>query len=353
MNVVLPTRIAFLDVAKALAIVLVVWGHLIQQTTVDFWNSKIFSFIYSFHMPLFFLLSGMFLDKLFSLSFFEALRKRAFQLLLPALVIAFTIYLIDILLGYSGITLRNVINVMVYMPWFCVTLFFCSMVAYVAMKGFKKDIWACLGSILILCLIPNVDCFELKSFLTFVWCGYFIKKYQDFLLRHIPQILPVLLLAFVILLFFWDINYTVYKTKAIFWTINLSGGTVAFEGYNLWVFIYRLAIGLMGSISALLFTKVLYDKTRWARSSVIAYIGCNTLGIYLLQILGERYFFRYFSVVNDWFGSYMMPWMVHAVVFPLCAIGIVLIITALVYLLRKNDYLSLLFLGDIKVLSWK
>lgn len=356
MDITSSTRIAFLDVAKALAIVLVVWGHLIQLTTINYWNNAVFSFIYSFHMPLFFLLSGMFVDKLFPLSFFEALRKRAFQLLLPALVLSFSIYLVEILLGERGITLRNVINVVERIPWFCATLFLCNMVVYIAKRWLKKDIWACLCSIVLLCLIPNIDCFNLKSFLPFVWCGYFVMKYKVVIFHNAVKILPISLLMFAFLLFFWDINYTVYKTEAIFWSINLSQGLVVYNGYNVLAFIYRLLIGFCGAMSVLLLTKILYGKIRWTKSSLIAYIGCNTLGIYLLQTLGEWYLFSHLSVVNELFNYpflHTFSWMVQAVVLPICAIGIVLIITGLIYLLRKNDYLSLLFLGDIKVLSWK
>lgn len=344
------TRIAFLDVAKAFAIILVVWGHLIQQTTSDFWDSKIFSFIYSFHMPLFFLLSGMFIEKLFSLSFFAALKKRFLQLLLPAFVLSFSIYLVELLSGVSSITLRNFVKVIVDMPWFCVTLFFGSMIVIVAMKWLKKDIWACLFSLLILGLIPNKDFFSLKSFLPFIWSGYFIMKYKTFIFRNAIKILPFSMLIFVILLSFWDINYTVYKTEAIFWSIDSAHGLV-FNSYNIWAFVYRCSIGFWGAISALLLIKILYEKMRWIRSSVIAYIGCNTLGIYLLQVWGEKYLFKYLSVLNISFLAF--SWIEQAIIFPICAVVIVLIITMLIYMLRKNGYLSLLFLGDIKVLSWK
>jgi len=47
-----------LDIAKGLAIMLVVMGHVIQLSNVSFDQSVGFRFIYSFHMPLFVLLSG-------------------------------------------------------------------------------------------------------------------------------------------------------------------------------------------------------------------------------------------------------------------------------------------------------
>ena len=49
------------DAIKALAIILVVWGHAIQYFhghSYDYWNDPIFKTIYGFHMPIFALVSG-------------------------------------------------------------------------------------------------------------------------------------------------------------------------------------------------------------------------------------------------------------------------------------------------------
>lgn len=54
-------RDTVLDIARGIAAILVVWGHCIQYFSVnglDFWESKVFQAIYSFHMPLFMLISG-------------------------------------------------------------------------------------------------------------------------------------------------------------------------------------------------------------------------------------------------------------------------------------------------------
>ena len=51
-------RDAFLDIAKGLAIILVVIGHVIQGSSENFDDLLWFKVIYSFHMPLFIFLSG-------------------------------------------------------------------------------------------------------------------------------------------------------------------------------------------------------------------------------------------------------------------------------------------------------
>lgn len=52
-------RIDFIDLAKGFAILLVVLGHIVQHNINSTISKPIFNFIYSFHMPLFFILSGM------------------------------------------------------------------------------------------------------------------------------------------------------------------------------------------------------------------------------------------------------------------------------------------------------
>lgn len=49
-----------IDIIKGIAIYCVLWGHCIQCMAgdVDFFNIKAITFIYSFHMPLFALISG-------------------------------------------------------------------------------------------------------------------------------------------------------------------------------------------------------------------------------------------------------------------------------------------------------
>lgn len=52
-----------LDNLKGIAIFLVVWGHSLQYLNngeFDFFENSLFQVIYSFHMPLFMVISGFF-----------------------------------------------------------------------------------------------------------------------------------------------------------------------------------------------------------------------------------------------------------------------------------------------------
>ena len=76
-------RLADIDIAKGIGIILVVLGHLLSES-----GGVLHDWIYSFHMPLFFVLSGI------TLSPGRSLTKLAFRTLIPYLVwsVAATIY---------------------------------------------------------------------------------------------------------------------------------------------------------------------------------------------------------------------------------------------------------------------
>ena len=73
-------RIAYIDCARALAIFLVVLGHTISGT--------VSAFLYSFHMPLFFIISGMLLNNRNNseIRFADTVKKRAFGYMIPYVI---------------------------------------------------------------------------------------------------------------------------------------------------------------------------------------------------------------------------------------------------------------------------
>jgi len=83
-------RVEYIDIARGIGILLVVMGH------NDFSLISPFAYqvIYSFHMPLFFFLSGYFLDA--SIPFFEFLKKRFHSILKPYFFTIFLIYFMSV-----------------------------------------------------------------------------------------------------------------------------------------------------------------------------------------------------------------------------------------------------------------
>ena len=89
-------RIEYIDIARGIGILLVVMGHNDFSLVSPF----AYKLIYSFHMPLFFFLSGYFLNT--SIGFWDFFKKRFNSLIKPYLFTLFLIYFISISFGRIG-----------------------------------------------------------------------------------------------------------------------------------------------------------------------------------------------------------------------------------------------------------
>lgn len=144
-------RIDYLDTAKGIAILLVVAGHTLSNFIP---GTMIGRWIYSFHMPLFFILSGYFYR---SSDLKSAIIKKARHLLLPYLIINF-LKLVEALIEHgfslsvvseyalrtfygSGSSARANICLLpakiTGMTWFLLALFFCQII-YLALDEFSR-----------------------------------------------------------------------------------------------------------------------------------------------------------------------------------------------------------------------
>ena len=88
-------RIQWVDCAKGIAVILVVLGHCVRAANSDT-ELVARAIIFSFHMPLFFLLSGLTTGYSKSVpEYFRKLLHSAYRLLVPAVLLYITITLID------------------------------------------------------------------------------------------------------------------------------------------------------------------------------------------------------------------------------------------------------------------
>ena len=99
-------RNAFIDIIKGVAIFLMLWGHCIQyciaRSGLDFYENNVFRFIYTFHMPLFMLVSGyLFFFSFSKRNLKELLVHRVQSLLQPIVFCSFFNFVVTTSLIYA------------------------------------------------------------------------------------------------------------------------------------------------------------------------------------------------------------------------------------------------------------
>ena len=166
----MPKRIEYIDIARGIGILLVVLAH----NDFGFISQYGHEVIYSFHMPLFFFLSGYFVKT--DISFLEFFKKRFHSLLKPFLFTLFLIYFTSVSFEKMafGTALRRIGKSLygtgVYIDWvqlwFLPNLFVVSLYAFlfIVLVGKLNNRWLRLG-ILTATLAVSVP--FLKSFYPF------------------------------------------------------------------------------------------------------------------------------------------------------------------------------------------
>jgi fucose 4-O-acetylase-like acetyltransferase len=157
-------RVAYIDIARGLGIMLVVLGHTLAEANYHVQNLNVLflgQLIYSFHMPLFFFLSGMFFKP--DMRFPDLLKRRFDSLLKPYLFTLFLIYFVSVFydknLGLSTAAVRivkalygNSYYLELYWSqiWFLPALFAINLFAFGFYAIFKRlPVWTMLIGLLL------------------------------------------------------------------------------------------------------------------------------------------------------------------------------------------------------------
>lgn len=277
-------RITYIDSAKGIGIILVIFGHLLSL------DSPLSSIIYSFHMPFFFLVSGIFANA--SGKFFPYLSKQIKRLLVPFLIV----FAIGMAVTFLIPSLRlqkitDVIPLLIYARpieinvgpiWFLACLFDVTIFFWIYFKLIlsKNNLLINLISLGVLTIIafflPKVE--EKVGFqlpfkldvavmaLVFYTIGFLLKRYflsENFgqpLWVRMTQLVSTLLIVILLPYFFIDQTY-------------LSGGTY---GPDLFLYIFT---AFCGSIFVLTLG-LIFSKVR-----LLNYIGKNSLIIFSIHSL--------------------------------------------------------------------
>jgi fucose 4-O-acetylase-like acetyltransferase len=190
----MPKRIEYLDIARGIGILLVVLGH----NDLGALSPFLHKFIYSFHIPLFFFLSGYFINT--SLPFLDFLRKRFHAILKPYLFTIFLIYLASVSfekMGFEtalGRILKSLYGSINYIDWgqlwFLPHLFVVSLYAFIFISVVNRlrERWVTWGILLATLVISLLF---LHSFYPFS-ISLFDKDYRVY---GLPFSLDVVLLS--------------------------------------------------------------------------------------------------------------------------------------------------------------
>ena len=335
-------RIEYIDALKAFAIFCVLWGHSLQylKNGYDFFHNPMFEFIYSFHMFLFFLISGFFFSSSLKLKFKDFLYKKSIQLLLPCviwamifsvMIFSYTIVYMNEPFSYTE-ELKSILFPTGW-PWFLRELFISYLIVYISLKLLKKDWLACLLSLGFVLIAPYCD--TQRVFLPMFWAGVYMKNNYPFISKYAKQILIMSGAIFAICLLFWDGNYTIYVTE---FPKILEIKTLSFNFANIDISFFRLLIGFCGSLFWFILFERIYKNNKFF--ACLGKIGANTIAIYLLQTLILEYIINRkidFPNMNTWTYSLIITPLISLAVLGFCMI--------IISFVKKNKYIELLLFG--------
>ena len=339
-------RSPYLDIIKAILIILVIIGHSIQygsgSTYLEkqlFFNNYLFKFIYSFHMPLFIMISGyLSYNSLNKNSLKETFISKFKSLIIPLFFWSIIPFIIN-LEFYSIIeSLKFFIAVFSTNLWFLWSLFYINILVKLINKYFKDNIFIYILSILITFILPNTFVikyfniqFSLYSFLYFYFLiGYFYKKYNlEDKLNKLFNIKTLIIntIIFILLLIPFSTNDYIYVSG-----INIIGNYK-----QLFIDLYRYLLGLLGSIELLLLIKLLLPKIKDNLKDKLLYLGKNTLGIYIISSIIHPYLLP--IITKDLTNINYLFIFIESII-------ILIISIIIIELIKKNKFLSKYLLGE-------
>ena len=331
-------RIAYIDFLKAFAIATVLLGHSVEQLSGDaFWDHPIWAFLYSFHMPLFMFVSGLFFKSALRKDFRTVLVGKLVQLGLPS-VSAFLAGLA--ILKITGVTaIADLCEATFFgfmnSVWFLKCLFLCIMIMWPTVKVLRHDVLAAVVASVAVMLIPGCDIVNLNFMLPCFCLGFLCGSRKESIERHRRALGILAVVAFLALLPFWGGRLTVYMVP----THVLSFSPFSFDFPNLGLSVYRLAIGFAGSLVIYLAAPAVHRLIAGGKfDAFCGTVGGTTLGIYVVQTFLLEILFHSLSIC--------LPVMQSCLVAPLMATAELFICLGVVCLFRRFKLTRLLFLGE-------
>lgn len=299
-------RNKYLDMARGIAIALMVLGHCIQygngtefsQPDV-FFNNKAFQIIYSFHMPLFILISGYLcaytVRKHCKIT--EFMKNRFLRILLPiagwqAVTYFLYVFKLEENNRWEGNWLISYVKSLPREYWFLWGIFYCSIAVWVGRYLFRDSIIYYLFGLFLTFFVPDIiyNLAYYKFMYPFFLGGYLSAKNEEVIKARLTgrgrgRLLICSLAVYGILFLFWNYDSFFYTSG---YTLLGREDMLRQLGINC----YRTVIGFAGSMVIILAVQLIYDFIQCKYdnkciisklSQAVSHIGEKSLGIYVLS----------------------------------------------------------------------
>ncbi len=296
-------RIDWIDTLRGIGMFLVIWGHVFPTNK---WRIR--RYIYSFHMPLFFFISGLTFKDSDKLSFKDYLKKRIKGLIIPYLAINIVCYIIWAVLFHYNIVIdfdaldyffgifvshATLVPCAGSQTWFIITLFISEIIFYFLKKYSTNDF--------------NLGiCVSISGLIGYVIS---VSGYNDPIPFHLNTVFTAIVFYYLGYLFMKYIN----KFKVIFnnkMIMLISGGALGIIGFITQFFNRRVSMysNLYGSfvlfyisslctiIALIIFVNLFMKKSKFFKG-----IGQNTLfylGYHYSFILVVLYLYKKIFTTN-------------------------------------------------------
>lgn len=327
-------RIESFDFIKFIAILLVVWGHGIGYFIPgDHSMNWAYTIIYSFHMPLFMMVTGFFGANLYKRSFREMISKKFVQLLLPVLSFGLLLSL------YHAVILKDGVRFLYgfYNFWFLPSAFMCAVMFYLATKIRKYRAVGVVTMLLISQLLPVIS-----------------NHVPMIVMQFMPDMdLQRMFPCYVAGAFINSWYYEFQKNRRIIFIVStvvylliylslMSPVRISFDqGYSYLFGLVRLVGGIAASISLISLVELCYGVIKKiAHYNWTCKVGRKTLGVYIIHsLILEEIMVGLFMI--DTGNEFVDSWII-CIVLSLMIMGVCY---GVIRLIEQSRLLSYLMLG--------
>lgn len=324
-------RIASFDFVKFIAIFMVLWGHIIQYLLPGIcYENAVYQVIYSFHMPLFMIVTGYFSTSSLKRSFFNMFQGKVNQLIIPGIFITI---IHCVLMKYNtggGVVLERII----FDLWYLKATFLCYIVFYLGRYCGKYKIYYYIGSILI---SQIVFVYQFNLMFPCFMLGVFLRNNWNFIMDKSKFLMILNGILFFTLLIPWDESFWILPSGEVYPLQSLNSLS------NFYVqFYYRMLIGIVGSLFFILLADVICKK--YSENFLINHfssMGKETLAIYLFQyIIIETLLWRWLKSDN-----YNIT-LFSVILAPILSLAVLYFCVIIRKMVRRSKVAAFIFLGE-------